>query len=231
MISTKSVFYLQFAMLIIVVSVNSLHGGGGTSSTRNDACTGNVFAEAGSVCNTGPINLNKVGDKINYPTQQLTLTENFNVINAPITKTLAIPLPNQDFSKSAHLYAFTPTSGSRVIKNQPMKLLIVSYDLNNMPQWTPELVATEATNAKTTYPWAKIFVKFYRQLSGELATQWTELGSTVLDAAALADPTKLNLKIELQPDAKVTFFLPAHLNDAGKLVNEKPLIGDLGRLG
>ncbi len=228
----KSISYLKAASLLaIIVPFSAIYGGGGGSPPKMaNVCNSNVIT-AGSSCNVGNVALNKVGDKVNYPTDKLTLTENFGKVAQDITKELSISLPNQDFTKSATMYAFTPTKGSRFIKDEEMKLLLVSLDLKALPSWTPASVQTEASDIKTKYDWAKAYVKLYRQLKGEPAEQWTELGSTVLEAKSLEDPKNLKVKIKIQPDAKATIYLPAHLDDAGNLVKEEPVEADLSKLG
>ncbi len=224
------------AMLALVPQV----GLAGTGNVVQTACAGNF---AGGQCSVGgqggkggstslSLGLNAVGSKATYNIGSFAANGSFGEVRTATTKSLGLPNASDSLLNSIRLYNFTPTQGSSMIKGQQQDLLFVAFDLTkSLPSWTPAYVVSELNDIKNSDSAAQSAVYVYRHIKGEPATQWTELGKAVTDAAAtdLANPAN-NVKFTITPEAKVTIQLNPIKDASGNLVTPEPITGDLGKV-
>jgi hypothetical protein len=150
-----------------------------------------------NVSPTVKVSLTGTGDMIQWNTSGVPVT-NLGVISAP--KDITVTFPQEG---SMELYSLTPTQGSFIVKNKPMKILFVAFDLTNaVPAGTPASVAKEFEAGRKAQPNAVSMVKAYRQYSDEAALGWKEI-TTVFFPKKISE--KEPLKAVVMPDAKVKF--------------------------
>ncbi len=234
---------IQSKLLLLAVAmlaVPQVGLAGGPGSVIQTACAGNF---AGGSCSVGGqggvggktsvgIGLNAVGSKATYNIGNFAANGSFGEVQTVTTKSLGLPNASDSLLNSIRLYTFTPTQGSGMIKNQQQDLLFVAFDLTkSLPSWTPAYVVSELNDIKNANSAAKSAVYVYRHIKGEPATQWTELGKAVSDAAAsdLANPAG-NVKFTITPEAKVTIQLNPIKDASGNTVTPEPITGDLGKV-
>lgn len=162
-----------------------------------------------TVSPTVHVSLTGAGDMIQWNTAGVNIT-NLGSITAP--KDITVTFPREG---SMELYSLTPTQGSFIVKNKPMKILFVAFDATKaVPANTPASVAKEFEAGKKAQPKAVSMVKVYRQYSDEAAIGWKEI-TTVFFRNKISE--KAPLKAVVSPDAKVKF----------EQDNAEPLIVDL----
>lgn len=217
--------YTQALITVVTILITNISlaggGGGGQPVKTVNACQGEI-----TNCNIGSINvrmanvgLNAVGDKLTFDTSKVSVT-NFGQITSPFKANVAIT------SEGQKMFAFTPTQGSRLIKDKEIKILFYAFNINDMPKGLSNAnIYTEATNGKTQFPWAKSMLKIYRQLPGE--QQWTELAASFSDAAF---SSMKPFTVELFPDARAIINTAAHRDENGNLIQPLPMTTDLSKL-
>lgn len=172
----------QSKLLIIAAALLSLtpQMGLGSGNVVQSSCAGDFKncqggkqeGKGGDTKFTYGASLNAVGDKATYAITGAKATKAFGKITAAKTMKISLPGGNPNLLSSIKMYTFTPTVGSRLIKNKEQQLLFVAFDLTKaLPAWTPGYVKTELSKVKSEYPTAKSAVYVYQHIAGEPATQ------------------------------------------------------------
>ena len=234
---------IQSKLLLVAAATLALipqMGFAGAGNVIQTACAGNF---AGGSCSVGGqkgaggstsfnLGLNAVGSKATYNIGGFAPNGSFGEVRTTTTKSLGLPNASDSLLNSIRLYSFTPTQGSSMIKGQQQDLLFVAFDLTkSLPSWTPAYVVSELNDTKSANAGARSAVYVYRHIKGEPASQWTELGKAITDAAAtdLANPAN-NVKFTITPEAKVTIQLNPMKDASGNTVTPEPITGDLGKV-
>lgn len=190
----------------------------GTKSSCSGECSKTVNICQGQIenCVVGDIKfMGSAGDKLSFDTSKVKVTN-----LGRITKLKEVKI---NLSLGQQILQFTPTEGSQ--KDRQIRLLLYPFDISNMPKGLSNpKIYEEAEEGKKKFIWAKTMLKTYRQMGKE--EQWTEVIATFSDANV---DNLGEWKVEIQPNAHATIYLPPAPDEQGNKVEQKPLIGDLAQ--
>ena len=173
--------------VLFVGSMGTLFGAAGrdVDVSPQTYCSGNITGNC-----TITIAPAEVGDVVEFDTTGAPKKELGDILpGTEKSGSIAIPLVNKQ-----QIISFVP-KGATPFTGQTIKLLLISFDVKNLPAGSSDSVKNNAARMKKAMGEAnvKTMVSAYRQLPGE--TKWTEFGTTGTPVANLGEAVPLNYTV------------------------------------